>query len=285
MDEEGTGDSSSAPALVPLREQVVDFYGDAIPGAVIATGEVYIPLRPLTDFLGLNFAPQRVRVLRDEVLAARIRMVVMARSDGRRVKMLCLPLDLLPGWLFGISIKAARPEVADKLKRYRAECFRVLWDAFKVDIMPAPAPVPADVSGAEQALMIAEAVASLAREHLALEQRHTTMADYMRGFVRQTASTLSDHAHRLQALEIRLASGETISEVEAQELQQAVKQVAMALHQQTGQQVSSAFQLVWGELYKRYRVGAYRNLPAAHYGDALAWLQGWYAELQKSKMV
>jgi hypothetical protein len=54
----------------------------------------------------------------------------------------------------------------------------------------------------------------------------------------------------------------------------------MALHQRSGQPISTAFQLVWGELYKRYRVGAYRNLPAARYSEALAWLEGWFGDLQ-----
>jgi hypothetical protein len=48
--------------------------------------------------------------------------------------MLCLPLDLLPGWLFGIQPTRARPELVDKLKRYRRECFRVLWNTLKGDL-------------------------------------------------------------------------------------------------------------------------------------------------------
>jgi hypothetical protein len=144
--------------------------------------------------------------------------------------------------------------------------------------MPTPPPPP-DLNPAEQALLLAEAVASLARQHLDLEQRHTTMADYLRPFVAQTRGQLAAHEERIGALELRLSSGATISEDQAAELQQNVKQVAMVLHQHTGQQVSTAFQLVWGELYKRYRVGAYRNLPAARYEEVLLWLQGWYTAL------
>src|SRR5262245_9752561 len=122
MDEE-TGVDKKEQALVPSRQQTVDFYGDLIPVAQTPDGEFYVPLNPLTTFLGLSFGGQRSRVLRDPVLAARARMVTMARSDGRQRAMLCLPLDLLPGWLFGIQPGRARPEIEVKLIRYRAECF------------------------------------------------------------------------------------------------------------------------------------------------------------------
>jgi len=58
-------------ALVPRREQAVDFYGDAIPVAQTPDGGLYVALRPITDFLGLDFSAQRRRVLRDEVIAPR----------------------------------------------------------------------------------------------------------------------------------------------------------------------------------------------------------------------
>jgi P22_AR N-terminal domain len=271
------GEPAPGGAITPLREQIVEFYGDAIPVAQTADGGVYVPVRPLTDFLGLDFSAQRQRINRDDVLVEQARLVVMARSDGRRVEMLCLPLDLLPGWLFGVQPSRARPELAAKLRRYRLECFRVLWRAFKGDVMPA-APPPADLDQAEQALMLAEAVASLARSHLeqtgrieALEHKQQTMADYLRPFVQRTNE-------RLTALELRLSSGATISEDQATEIGLAVKNVAMLLVQR-GE--VNGFGRVWGELYRRYRVGAYRNLPAARYEEVLAWLRSWFEELDK----
>jgi hypothetical protein len=276
MDAQDNEPEGKTAALVPVREQTVDFYGDPIPGALVEEGEWYVPLRPLTDFLGLAFGPQRRRVLRDDVLAARLRRVVITAADGKRYSTLCLPLDMLPGWLFGITPNKTRPELAEKIKRYRAECFRVLWQAFRSDVL-APAPAPADLNPAEQALLLAEAVASLARQHLDLEQRHTTMADYLRPFVQETRHRLAAHEERIGALEVRLSSGATISEDQAAEIALAVKNVAMVLTQQGD---ANGFGRVWGDLYRRFRVGAYRNLPAARFDEVLAWLHGWYNDLQ-----
>src|SRR5689334_19773106 len=138
MDTEDASGIVHTTAITPLREQIVDFYGDNIPVAQTPDGGLYVPLRPLTDFLGLASGPQRRRVARDEVLAEGARLVVMQGADGRQREMLCLPLDMLPGWLFGIQPTRVRPALADKLKRYRAECFRVLWQAFKGDVLPTP---------------------------------------------------------------------------------------------------------------------------------------------------
>jgi hypothetical protein len=263
-----------AAALTPLHERIVDFYGDAIPVAQTADGGLYVPLRPLTDYLGLTFSSQRLRVLRDDVLAGQARLVVLARSDGRHVEMLCLPLDLLPGWLFGVQPSRARPELVDKLRRYRLECFRVLWQAFKGDVLPA---APADdLSGAALALEIATAVQHLARQQLDIETRlsdiggrHQVMADYVRGFIKKTDQ-------RLTALELQLSSGATISEAQAAEIALAVKNVGQRL---VSQGDKNGYAKVYSELYRRYRISSYKNLPSARYEEVLAWLRSWYEEL------
>jgi len=184
---------------------------------------------------------------------------------------------LLPGWLFGIDLaRIGDPSLRAKLERYQEECFGVLWRAFQPEIMPTPAPA-SDLTGAALALEIATAVQALARDHLALEARvgdlagkHDTMAGYLRGWIKATNT-------RLDALESRLDAGGTIDEAQALEIAGAVKAIAYALESQG---VKGTYQQVWGDLYRRYRVSAYRNLPVTRFAEGLAWLQGWHAELQ-----
>jgi hypothetical protein len=259
----------------------VDFYGDAIPAAQLTDGMILVPLRPICDYLGLSWAGQRERTLRHSVLAAAVRSVRVTRTEAGGLRdVLALPLELLPGWLFGINAERVRPALRDKITRYQAECFQVLWNAFKGDILPT-APIPAtELSGAALAYEIATAVQSLARQQMDLEARlgqvagrQEVMAEYLRGFIQQTEG-------RLTTLELQLSGGATISEAQAAEIALAVKNVGKQLERQGDRQ---GYAKVYSEMYRRYRISSYKNLPVARYQDVLDWLHNWHDELQSDR--
>jgi hypothetical protein len=95
-----------------------------------------VPLKPLCDYLGVNWDGQRQRLHRDPVLTevAQGAVVITAPSpDGRGggpQEMLSLPLDYLNGWLFGINANRVKAEIREQLVRYQKECYRVLAEAF-----------------------------------------------------------------------------------------------------------------------------------------------------------
>src|SRR3954454_2222769 len=113
MDDEGTTE-----VLIPRAERAVDFYGDAIPVAVVRD-EAFVPLRQITDYLGLNWSGQYLRVQRHEILARHVRKVAMTAADGKQYETLCLALEYLPGWLFGVTTSRVREGLRDKLLRYQ----------------------------------------------------------------------------------------------------------------------------------------------------------------------
>lgn len=278
MSEEQPGD-----VLSPEEMRTVEFYGDEIAAALVRTaGEalIYVPLRPLCEYMGLSWSAQYERIQRDEVLAAAIKTVRVTRTDefvritrtnSRRgdPNVLCLPLKLLPGWLFGIETsRIKKPELRERIILYRRECYDRLWDAFKYDVMqsigapPPPAPL---ATGAQLAYELATAVQSLAREQMELEARVSRAAQWARGI-----------ESRVTALELRLQPGQQINEAQAAELAQQVKAVAHALEHKGG---TNGYQRVYGELYRRYSIGTYRALAQDKFNDALEWLRGWYDEI------
>ena len=159
-------------ALVPVREQQVQFYGDQLLAAEGADKQIYVPLRPICDAMGLGWGSQYNRLRRDPVLNEALIVFIMKTVQGDR-PMQCLPLKFLPGWLFGVTTARVRPELRDKILRYQRECYDVLWNAFKADILPATAP-PFDLSPAEQALALA--VIFLLAEMLFPERKRETGA-------------------------------------------------------------------------------------------------------------
>src|SRR5690349_9219732 len=101
---------ANEPVLVPVREQRVDFYGDTLVAGQPADGTVLVPVKPIADALGLNWSGQQQRLQRDPVLAEAASICVIHMEVGAR-SMLCLPLDLLPGWLFGIAGARVKPDL------------------------------------------------------------------------------------------------------------------------------------------------------------------------------
>ena len=47
-------------------------------------------------------------------------------EDGKSRDLICLPLEYLNGWLFGVDAARARPEIREALSQYKRECFGVL---------------------------------------------------------------------------------------------------------------------------------------------------------------
>lgn len=129
-------------ALVPIDEQTVDFYGDPIPIALVEVDGHsirYIPLRPICEYLGLSWSGQRERTMRDPVLSTEVALVrvTCTTTTGGVPDSLCLPIEFLNGWLFGINASRVKAELQEKVIRYQRECYRILWDTFN----PQPPPL------------------------------------------------------------------------------------------------------------------------------------------------
>lgn len=201
----------------------------------------------------------------------------MTAVDGKQREQVGLPLDLLPGFLFGVTVSRVRPELREKLARYRAECFRVLWRAFsRGDDEARPAPGEGAPSAAMVALEIATAVQQLARSQVEMEGRmaavagrQEAMAEYLRGFIRRTNE-------RLGSLEWAASLDATVSEAQAAEIALAVKAVGQRLETRGEKE---GYARVYSELYRRYRITTYKALPAARLAEVLAWLHDWFIDL------
>ncbi len=91
-------------------------------------GIVYTAIKPICDNIGLHWEAQRQRITRDEVLNSVACMIKATGNDGKFYNMLCLPIDYLNGWLFGVDVKRVKPEIKDTLIMYKKECYKVLHD-------------------------------------------------------------------------------------------------------------------------------------------------------------
>lgn len=256
--------------LTTIEQRNVSFYEDSVIAIRASDGGVYVPIRPICDLIGIAFNAQGERISRDPILSQEAQYVRVTRMNSQRgnPNMLALPLDVLNGWLFGISAnRIKKPDVRERVLQYQRECYRVLHNAFNGGLQPIDSVIDEvahiDPEAAE-ALAIAEAVVKLARSHVRV--------------LRQ----VSDHETRLQLLEARGGDASRhIDNAQASAISQAVKTIALELGKRSGR---NEFGGVYGELYRRYEIAAYRELPNAQYEDALKFLSDWYSSLTGNQL-
>lgn len=263
---------SEESGLAVIEQKRVEFYGDEIVAIRAENGTVYVPVRPICDLLGIDWSGQRQRIMRDPVLSQVSMSVGVITTDidleSRRPKtshMLALPLDYLSGFLFGMSANRVKEDVRDRLIRYQMECYKVLSEAFFEGRLTPDTDFEVLLqtdSPAAQAYKTFQALAKLARHQLILESR------------------LDQHEVRLEQLESTIGDpGRYITPDQASQISQAVKTVALKLGMQSGRNEYGA---VYGELYRKFGITGYKQLPASKFQQAMNWLNEWRESIEGS---
>ncbi len=254
-------------ALVPQALREVNFYGDHLAIAIISN-EAFVALRPIVEYLGLAWSPQRLRVLRDEVLSQHISLIQMVGADGKQREMLCLQLEYLPGWLFGVTPSRAKPELIPKLTRYREECFRILWQAFQAEVAQ-EMPAPAAPSSLVQVRDLALAVASMAEQQIELQAK----VEAVNVRVDRAAQVVGDIQRRLSVVERKVSPAASITDEQATDISNQVKALAELLTKKDSSK--NHYQSIFGEIYRRFRVSSYKLIHQDQYQAVLDFLEDW----------
>jgi hypothetical protein len=285
-------------SLVPVEQKTIVFYDDELTAVRVeeeGSSTVYVPVRRLAENLGLTWPSQRNRINRDNVLREGARGVFIMNTPGRgggTQEMTCLPIDLIPGWLFGIQTSRVKEEIRPKLERYRRECFRVLWDAFKTEVLPAVeagyAAPSMEMTPAERALATIEALHTLAKQQVELERwlgHHDTRLNLVEDATAaaherldRAAAMVGDQSRRLQRIELTLTGGEVVTDAQAAAISEAVKAVAFELGKRESEK-GNPYQRVYSELYRKFRVPSYKALPLTSFPAVMQWLTEWWREL------
>lgn len=265
--------------LIPVDEQLVDFYGDEIVTALVKIEHqtlAYVPLRPICEYLRLSWTGQRERLYRDPVLSQEARGVRVTRtpdSEGIRAGgsqiMLCLPLEFLNGWLFGVSAMRVKPELQEKVIRYQRECYKILWQAFQAEATTTVDDL--DIAQAnsfailEQIREMGLSIARMAEQQIESEQRVNTRLD-------RAAKVVGDIQCRLTTVERKLTPSTLITDEQAEEVS-AVKALAEFM---IGKNASkNHYQSIFAELYRRFGVSSYKNIRIEQYESVIRFLDDW----------
>ena len=185
-------------------------------------------------------------------------------TAGGRQPVYMLQHDPVPLWLAGVQGRAVREDVRPKLK-----LFQVLYEAFQEGRLTTTEPTDLFAGASPesvQAYQLAQAVLHLARNQLFMEQRLGGRIDAVEG--------------RLETIEDALSQpGRMITEDQASQISQAVKAVALAIGKKSGR---NEFGAVYGELYRKFGITGYKQLPARRFQEAIRFLTEWYVLTPKS---
>lgn len=276
-------DNEQKQALVPLEERSVDFYGDEVIAVLVEVDgieQVYVPIRPVCTYLGLSTDGQRQRIQRNRVLSKKARIVHIGSSKmGGSPDMICVPLDMLNGWLFGVDVNRVKESLQEKVLLYQEECYRILAEAFQLRTAMTPAQ-SASITVLEQLRDYGLALAQLATDQIEMEKKMAHQGERLD----KAALVVGDIVKRLKYVERRVAPGAIITEEQAMVLSQTVKALAELLTERDAQK-KNYHQSIFGELYRRYGITNYKVLPIDNFEEAIQFLEDWRKAALKSQQL
>jgi hypothetical protein len=267
---------------------------DEVVAARVETSEIYLPLRPICIALGVSWATQRRKIMADDVLMESVR-TRRVQTRGGPQSLLCMDVEAIPLWLAEIEPDRVREELRDRLRSYKRWVKKVVYAAFAretgiegpLGAAQAVTPASPDMTALAHIVQMAEAIATMARQQMAfkahvdtrfaaLEAGIVEQRDEIMGRLDQAAAMVGSLLHRMNAVESMVSSGQVISESQAAEISALIKAIATeitARDRAAGKTGRNAYQAVFGELYRRFRVSSDHNIPLRRYSEVMAWLR------------
>ncbi|MDQ4078348.1 MAG: ORF6C domain-containing protein [Chloroflexota bacterium] len=293
-------------ALLPLEEHQVEFHGDTVVAVKVRVGEqerIYVPLKPITDAIGLDWSAQYRRVQRDPILSEEAELIAVTAMNpnpsGGRPDTLCLPVDLLNGWLFGINASRVKEELREAVLRYQRECYRALHEYFQGSRLPEErlddamiramrdnalqqAQLWEAILEEKQRLRVTEELVQEHDDHLMAHDRHLWQHDQA---LAETLEELEQLRRRQNQIVARLSDvrrllpvpSEAISPAQKSAIKELVDDIVAAA-QERGIRLGQGrndYPAVWGAFKQRFDLAKYDELTVGQYEEAVGWLKGW----------
>ncbi|MCI0560564.1 MAG: ORF6C domain-containing protein [Nitrososphaera sp.] len=284
--------------LVPIEQRDVEWEDETLVAVLVDEGEgqeIYIPVQPICDYLGLSWRGQRARIQRDSVLSETARLIKIVRQrkgkQGGTVtqSMLSLPLKYVNGWLFGVDDSRVREDLQVNVVEFKRRCYDILSAAFEDRVMLPSKDLqvlPSNVTQLAQIRDISLAVANMAHQMILQAEQLEAQESRLTGVEGATtliksrldaaAYYVKDIEKRLQVVETRTEPRNIISEDQADIVKAKVLALAdmMAEHDPDPTK-KQYYQGVYRTLYIHFDVGSYKRISNKDYEAVLQFLEGW----------
>jgi len=283
------GGTTTTAVLVPTEQRLVTIVDDEeIPAALIEGQDIYLPIRPMCQALGVASQMQIARIKADEVMAENLRRVRIATPGGPQTVQ-ALHIESVPLWLGTLEPGRVREDLRPRLVAYKRWMQRRVYEAFAAEIgwgrpgppVPAP-PTTAAPTSLEYIEQMALAIAHMAHQQRVFEHELTDVRDHVEildGRLDRAAAVVGGMLRDLKALQAVLAPGALITTAQAAEISNSVKTLAESLSRAAPGK--NHYQGIFGELYRRFRVPSYREVTVDQFPDVMAWLRDFQQSLDE----
>lgn len=112
------------------KQKITILNGVEIFAEITENGQVYIPVKPICQAIGVDPEAQRQRILRHYILGSTAFTLKAVAADEKEREMLCLPLEYIYGWLFTIDANLVAEANREKVADYQRECYDILYRHF-----------------------------------------------------------------------------------------------------------------------------------------------------------
>jgi hypothetical protein len=251
----------SQTALTVTDQKTVTFYDSEIIAIRDKTGRVYASITHICDVLGIDPNSQRRRIQRHDVMGEGYQMGKIETPGGPQ-QMGLIRADYIPLWLTTMRVSMVKEEFQERLLYLQKEAAQVLWEAFqegRLTADPTFEELLQQESETVEAYRMIQAMLKLARNQIMMEAR------------------LDQHEGRLEQLEAKLGDPDRlITPDQASQISQAVKAIAIEIGRNSKR---NEFGAVYGELYRKFGITSYKELPTDRFREAMAFLREWYQSL------
>jgi hypothetical protein len=259
--------------------------------------QLYISLRQLCDSLSLDIDGQTQRIRRTEAMSEGLQRLPVLAPDGRRHPAVCLRVDLIPGWLSGLSLSRVKNEtLRAKLVAYQRDLYRVAWQVFgesRASVMPAPQvnAMAQDMAGLIARMeSIDEAISALydllgkqsqATKAISVliegvQSELTNLRAEVGSLETRTKDAFMVASQKLKNIDMKLNPGDKITDEQAARLKEGVNHIASEMRKRG---TKNPYPEIWGAFDHYFNVPEYRSLPQGRFSEALDWLTRWETDL------
>ena len=114
-----------------MKQQLISIInGVEISAVSDESGNIFVPVKPICQAIGIDHDAQRQRIKRHRKLSSVAVTVTATGTDGKSYEMLALPLQYVYGWIFSIDLSMVAESALPTVEKYQDECYDVLYRHF-----------------------------------------------------------------------------------------------------------------------------------------------------------